>query len=313
MHRRLWGLLALLCLCCVFYMVWGVHAPWSFVLPFRGAKLGALILVGSTVATASLLFQTITHNRILTPSIMGFDALYLLLLAGAVFWLGGMTVAGASPHLVFLITACALMLASLALFGPLLRSARGDLLRMVLTGIIFGALFRSLTSFLERMIDPNEFAIIQAASFARFTQIETDLLALSACVSGVVLLRCWWIRHRLDVLALGRDAAISLGVAPRWLEMEALMLIAVLVSVSTALVGPLAFLGLLVLSVARLVTPSEKHAVLIPSAALIAAITLVGGQTIMEHVMNLSTPLVVVIDLLGGAVFLALLMKGSKR
>ncbi|MCG3269516.1 iron chelate uptake ABC transporter family permease subunit [Yoonia sp. I 8.24] len=313
MNRRLWGLFALLLLSCAFYMLWGVRAPWSFVLPFRGVKLGALILVGCTVSTASLLFQTITQNRILTPSIMGFDALYLLLLSGAVFWLGGMTVAGARPQIVFLVTASALIIASLLLFGTLMRSVRGDLLRMVLTGIIFGALFRSLTSFLERMIDPNEFAVVQAASFARFTQIETDLLALSACISGITLLRCWAIRHRLDVLALGRDTATSLGEPPRRLELEGLILIAILVSVSTALVGPLAFLGLLVLSLARLVTPSEKHAILIPSAGLIAAITLVGGQAVMEHVMALSTPLVVVIDLLGGAVFLALLLKGSGR
>ncbi|MDO6589847.1 enterobactin ABC transporter permease [Loktanella sp. D2R18] len=313
MNRRLWGLFALLLLSCAFYMLWGVRAPWSFVLPFRGAKLGALILVGCTVSTASLLFQTITQNRILTPSIMGFDALYLLLLSGAVFWLGGMTVAGAPPQIVFLVTASALIIASLLLFGTLMRSVRGDLLRMVLTGIIFGALFRSLTSFLERMIDPNEFAVVQAASFARFTQIETDLLALSAGVSGLALLRCWVIRHRLDVLALGRDTAMSLGEPPRRLELESLILIAILVSVSTALVGPLAFLGLLVLSLARLITPSEKHAILIPSAGLIAAITLVGGQAVMEHVMALSTPLVVVIDLLGGAVFLALLLKGSGR
>lgn len=313
MAKRIWLFAALLGLSCMLFMVWGARAPWSFVLPFRGVKLAALLLVGVSVSTATLMFQTITQNRILTPSIMGFDALYVFLLTGAVFVLGGMTVVQVPPHVTFLVSAATLTLASQLLFGTLLATAQPDLLRMVLTGIIFGALFRSLTSFLQRMIDPNEFAVIQVASFARFTQIETDLLALSAIITAAVLARVWHLRHRLDVLALGRGTAITLGEPPRRLELETLSLIAILVSVSTALVGPVAFLGLLVVSIARLVTPTETHRYLIPSAGLIAGVTLVGGQLLMERAFGLATPLSVVIDLVGGLVFLGLLLKGLRR
>jgi iron complex transport system permease protein len=304
------GLLALFC---VLFMTWNARGPWSFLLPFRGTKLAGLLLVGMSVSTATLLFQTITQNRILTPSIMGFDALYVFLLTLAVYLLGGMTVVHIPPQVTFLMTAGTLTLAALLLFGTLLRTTKSDLLRMILTGIIFGALFRSLTSFLQRMIDPNEFAVIQVASFARFTQIEVVLLALSALITALVLGRIWLIRNRLDVLALGRTTAITLGEPPRRLELEALVLIALLVSVSTALVGPIAFLGLLVVSIARLITPTEAHSILLPSAALIAGLTLVGGQFLMERAFRLSTPLSVVIDLVGGAVFLILLLKGVRR
>lgn len=313
MARRIWLLAALLALCCVLYMVWGVRAPWSFVIPFRGTKLAALLLVGVSVSTATLIFQTVSQNRILTPSIMGFDALYVFLLTSAVFAFGGMNLVQVPPQVTFLVAAFTLSVASMLLFGTLLTKAQSDLLRMILTGIIFGALFRSLTSFLQRIIDPNEFAMIQVASFARFTQIETDLLALSAAITALVLARVWHLRHRLDVLTLGRETAITLGEPPRRLELEALFLIAILVSVSTALVGPVAFLGLLVVSIARLVTPTEAHRYLLPLTALIAAITLVGGQFLMEHAFQLTTPLSVVIDLVGGLVFLVLLLKGLKR
>ncbi len=313
MARRVWLLAALLGLCCGLYMVWGARAPWSFVLPFRGTKLAALLLVGLCVSTATLMFQTITQNRILTPSIMGFDALYVFLLTSAVFVLGGMTFVLVPPQVTFLVAATALTFAALLLFGTLLTTAQSDLLRMILTGIIFGALFRSLTSFLQRMIDPNEFAVIQVASFARFTQIETDLLALSSLITAAVLARAWGLRHRLDVLCLGRGTAITLGEPPRRLELEALILIAILVSISTALVGPVAFLGLLVVSLARLITPTETHRYLFPSAALVAGITLVGGQLLMERAFRLTTPLSVVIDLIGGLVFLVLLLKGLRR
>ncbi|WP_235438908.1 iron chelate uptake ABC transporter family permease subunit [Candidatus Rhodobacter oscarellae] len=294
-------------------MTWGARAPWGFVLPFRGTKLAALLLVGVSVSTATLMFQTITQNRILTPSIMGFDALYVFLLTSAVFAFGGMNFVQVQPQITFLVAAVALTCASLLLFSTMLITARSDLLRMVLTGIIFGALCRSLTSFLQRMMDPNEFAVVQVASFARFTQIETDLLALAAVITSFVFARAWQLRHRLDVLALGRGTAITLGEPPRRLELEVLILIAILVSVSTALVGPVAFLGLLVVSIARLITRTETHRYLFPSAALIAGVTLVGGQLLMERVFQLTTPLSVVIDLVGGLVFLMLLLKGLRR
>ncbi|MCV6592858.1 MAG: iron chelate uptake ABC transporter family permease subunit [Silicimonas sp.] len=295
------------------YMVLGARGSWSFILPFRGAKLAALLLVAMSISTATLLFQTIARNRILTPSIMGFDALYVMIVTLAVFFLGSRNFL-AIPELVTYLTALAVMvLAALLLFGTLLLQTREDIMRMMLTGVILGALFRSLTSFATRMIDPNEYAVIQVASYARFNQIDTDLLGVSALLCLGALLAAWRIRHRLDVLALGREAAINLGLNPRRAAIEVLILVAVLVAVSTAFVGPIAFLGLLVVSLAHLVTPSGSHAILLPSAALISALTLVGGQTLLDRVLGLSTPLAVVIDFLGGILFLALLLTRMRR
>ncbi|AKS46356.1 iron complex transport system permease protein [Octadecabacter temperatus] len=313
MRRRLIWLAVALCLCCVAYMTIGVRGPLSFVIPFRGTKLAALILVGVSISTSTVLFQTVSQNRILTPSIMGFDALYVMILTGAVFFLGGMTVALVSAHLAFAVTACAMTLAALLLFSTLLQSVHNNLMRMILTGIVLGALFRALTDFMQRLIDPNEFSVIQGASFARFTQIETDLLLLASVVCGVAVVLAWRMRFALDVLTLGREAAVNLGLDLQRVQMQALILTAVLVAVSTALVGPVAFLGLLVVSLARLATPVERHGVIFISASLISAITLIGGQTVLERVFHLSTPLSVVIDLLGGALFLILLLKGQRR
>ncbi|MFC6589053.1 iron chelate uptake ABC transporter family permease subunit [Sulfitobacter pacificus] len=186
-------------------------------------------------------------------------------------------------------------------------------MRMLLTGIIFGALFRAGTGFLQRMIDPNEYSVVQVASYARFARVDAALLAVAGGVTCVALIAAWRMRHRLDVLALGPDVAINLGEDPRRGMFQALIIIAVLVSVSTALVGPLAFLGLLVVSLAHLITPTASHQVLLPSAALVSGITLVGGQFLLERVLHLTTPLVVVIDVVGGVVFLILLLRGRHR
>lgn len=311
--KRLILLAVLLGLCCLGYMTLGARGSWSFILPFRGTKLAALLIVGAAISTATVLFQTLTTNRILTPSIMGFDALYMLILVVAVYFLGGQGYIQLPAELVFLVNVIAMTGAALLLFGTLLGSAQGDLMRMILTGIIFGTLFRSLSSFLTRMIDPNEFTFIQVGSFAQFNRVNTDLLTIGGGLLLLTLGLVWRMRARLDVIALGRDAAVGLGVDHRVEQIKILILISVLISVSTALVGPVAFLGLLVVSLAHLITPSARHAVILPSAALIAAITLIGGQAVLERVFKLTTPLSAVIDLFGGALFLFLLLRGTRK
>lgn len=309
---RIAVLAGLLLVCCAAYLSLGARGDWSFVLAFRGPKLAALLLVGFAVSWATLIFQTITENRILTPNIMGFDALYLLLLAGLVWSLGARTYQDLPAQGVMALNAGLMCGASLLLFLTLMRSSHGDLLRMILTGVTLAVLFRSLTSYVQRVIDPNEYDVVQAASFARFSNIETDLLTLAALFSIGAGTMVWRMRHRLDVLPLGPVLSTSLGESPQRAQWQVLILVSVLVSVSTALVGPVAFFGLLVTSLTYLVIPSPRHGHLLPAAALIASITLVGGQTVLERILNFSTPLSVVIEFTGGLIFLFLLLRSLR-
>ncbi|MEP1765273.1 MAG: iron chelate uptake ABC transporter family permease subunit [Sulfitobacter sp.] len=295
------------------YMTLGARGNWGFVLPFRGNKLATLLLVSVAVSTATVLFQTITQNRILTPAIMGFDALYVLILTVLIFLLGAPEFQRLSGISQFTMNTGLMMAAALVLFGTLLRQNGTDLIRMLLTGIIFSVLFRSLTGFLQRMIDPNEYAVVQVSSYARFVRVDAALLGVAGCITAVALIATWRMRYRLDVLALGAQSAINLGETPKRSQFQVLVIVAVLVSVSTAIVGPMAFLGLLVVSLAHLMTPTSRHSILLPSAALISAITLVGGQMVLERVLGLRTPLIVVIDVVGGMVFLFLLLRGRAK
>jgi iron complex transport system permease protein len=312
-HKRLFLLGTVLALCVAGYLLLGSRGNWGFVLAFRANKLAALLLVALSVSTATVLFQTITRNHILTPAVMGFDALYLLILTVLVFMLGAQDFVRLPELGQFVLNTVLTMGAALALFGTLLSRGGTDLFRMILTGIIFAGLFRSITSFLQRLIDPNDYVVVQSASFARFSRIDIGLLTLAAVLTVVALIAAWRMRHKLDVLSLGPEAATNLGEDPRRGMFTVLVIVSVLVSVSTALVGPLAFLGLLVVSVARQITPTVSHAVLLPSAALVSAITLVGGQLLLEHLLQLSTPLIVVVDVLGGLVFLTLLLRRKPR
>lgn len=290
----------------VFYMTLGVKGNWGFVLGFRGAKLLALVTVATAVALSTMVFQTISGNRILTPSVMGFDSLYLLIQTGLIFAFSGLGVAMMGVYTKFALETTLMLVASLALFGTLL-SRKPDIDRMILTGIIFGVLFRSLTSLLNRMIDPNEFSVVQSASFARFNTVDANLTWIAAAIT-LVLGALLMARHRqLDVMALGRDAAVNLGLDFDRESRRLLVLIAVLVSVSTALVGPVVFFGLLVSALAHQFTATWHHSELLPLSAALAATILVGSQTLFERVLGLQTSVSVVIEALGGLVFLALI------
>ncbi|OIQ28033.1 MAG: enterobactin ABC transporter permease [Alphaproteobacteria bacterium MedPE-SWcel] len=311
--RRLVLLSVLLLLCALGYLFTDVKGSLEFALMFRGKKLAALLLISASQAVAAVMFQTISGNRILTPSIMGFDALYVLILTTAVVFLGAPTYQRLDSGLLMLANATLMCGAAILLFGLLLRRGRDDLMRMLLTGVVLAVMLRSVTGLMQRVIDPNEYAVVQAASFARFARAETDLLGVSAALCLVALAFAWRMRHRLDVLALGPVVSTSLGEPPLKGQRWALLLISVLVSVSTALVGPVAFFGLLVSALTYMVLPTYRHAVLLPGSALIAGVILVGGQWALERVFSFSTPLSVVVEFLGGLVFLLLLLKGLKR
>jgi iron complex transport system permease protein len=308
-HRRLILLAGLLAVASCGFMLIDARGTWSFLLTFRGTRLAALALVGAAIGIATVMFQTVSGNRILTPSIMGLDALYLLIQSGLVFTLGSTAYVQIDPRLKFVSEAALMMVAAAMLFNALLRRGQGDLNRLLLVGVIFGTLFRSLTTLVQRLIDPNAFAVLQSASFARFSTVDTELLLVAALLIALGTGYGWTMRHALDVAALGRETAISLGVEHGRVTRWTLVAVALLVSATTALVGPVAFFGLLVASLAYAVMRAQRHAVLLPASALIGALALVAGQTVFERVLGMASTLSVVVEFAGGLLFLFLLLR----
>lgn len=314
MHaKKLIIMSVLLALACIAFMTIGAKGSWSFLVVFRGTKLLALLLVSVAISVATLLFQTISGNRILTPSIMGFDALYLLVQTLLVFTLGGFTYVALDGQLKFLAEVGVMLFAATLLFTTIMGKGKQDLHRMVLVGIIFGVLFRSLSGFLQRIIDPNDFAILQGASFAQFSSVDKELLGVSILLVSGCCMVIWRHRHVLDVIALGRNNAINLGVNYERTSFLVLVLVATLVSVSTALVGPVAFFGLLVTSLAHFIMNTHRHSILLPASILIASIILVTGQTAFERILKSQSTLSVTVEFFGGLLFLLLLFRGKMK
>ncbi|MFN3273838.1 MAG: iron chelate uptake ABC transporter family permease subunit [Paracoccus sp. (in: a-proteobacteria)] len=316
-RRALWllaGLALLLAGLSALWMWQGLGAGnRGFILGLRATKLAALVVVGVAVGVATVLFQTVAANRVLTPSIMGFDALYVLLQTGLIAGLGTSGFVGLPQGGKFLAEIAVMAVLACLLFGTLLLRGARDVPRMILTGVILGVLFRSVAGFLGRVMDPNEFAVVQAVSFASFNRVEAGLIPIAMAVTAAAVGLAWRMSARLDVLALGRDAAVSLGLRHQAVVLAVLALVAVLVSVSTALVGPVAFFGLIVAGLAHGLMRCAAHAVLLPAAGLIAACLLVGGQWLFERQLGQAATLSVVVEFAGGLFFLYLLLKGRIR
>lgn len=249
-ERRVTWLALALMLASAGFLAWQLRGPMAFILELRAVKLGALICVGAATGAATVMFQTIAMNRLLTPGIVGIDALFVLFQTLLVAALGGLGAAQIHGALRFVIETAVLMTATGALFGLLLRKGAGDVTRMILTGVILGMMLRGLAEMVQRMLDPSEFSVVQQALFASFGRVDTGQLA----AAGGLMVIALWLAQRmasaLDVAALGRDTARGLGLDHDRLVRRALLLVAGLVSVSTALVGPLTFLGLLSASLA---------------------------------------------------------------
>ena len=305
------GLLAVLSI--ALFMTLGAKGSWSFVLSFRGKKLLSLALVAYSVAVSTVLFQTVTNNRILTPSIMGFDALYVLIKTSIVFFLGIGALISIDGQIQFLVEVLVMVGASSLLFRWLFLGEERSLHLLVLVGIVFGILFRSLGNFMQRMLDPGAFNVLQDTLFASFSMTDPAILGVSCIIVLAVSVVGLRLMHTYDVLSLGRAQAINLGVAYKRTVAIILVMVSVLVSVSTALVGPVTFFGLLVATLAHSLVGNSRHRYVLPAAILLAIIALVGGQTLLERVFAFDTALSIIIEFLGGLVFIFLVLRRSAR
>lgn len=285
---------------------------WEFALHYRALKIAAIAIVSWCVAYSTIAFQTLTNNRILTPSIMGFEAVFMLFQTLLVFIHGENSLQAVGTVGNFVISTLLMIGFAFLLYFLIYKRGVDNMFLLLLIGLVLGTLLNTLSSFLQLLLDPNNFFIVQGKMFASFSNINQELLGYAFAIVAVVLLIGMRYTNRLDVLALGKNQAINLGLDYDKNIQMFLTLIAIMVAVSTALVGPVLFLGLLVSNLTYEILKTYKHHILIPACALVTLIVLVGGQFLAERILNLSTPISVIINFVGGIYFMFLLLKRKK-
>ncbi|MDY4814348.1 MAG: iron chelate uptake ABC transporter family permease subunit [Turicibacter bilis] len=312
-HKVLYILLLLVIVCSVLFLVYGLNPnSYQYALSRRIPKLIAIAMTGSGIAVSSVIFQTVTNNRILTPSVLGLDSLYNLFQTLIVFSLGSLNVALMGSNLNFLIAGGLMIVFSLFLFKMMFRRENTNLFFLLMIGMIFGTLFSSLSSFMQMVMDPNEFLIVQNKMFASFNNVKSSLLGISTITMGLTL---FWVlkdAKKLDVIALGKEQAINLGIDYDRMVRKMLVAVAILVSVSTALVGPITFLGILVTNLAYQMIKDYRHSIVIPTSILLSLLALIGGQFLVERVFQFNTTIGVIINFVGGLYFIYILLKEER-
>ncbi|USK59422.1 iron chelate uptake ABC transporter family permease subunit [Peribacillus asahii] len=299
-------------ICILLYGFYDIKGGFDYAFPKRMVRVTAMVVTGVAIAYSTVVFQTITHNRILTPSVMGLDSMYEVVQTLIYFFAGSLSVWVLNKYLNFGAAIIAMVLFALILYRFLFRADKHPIYLLLLIGMILGTLLGSLVTFLQVLIDPVEYLSLQTRLFASFTNVNSDLLYIAIGILFLAFIYGYRIMGKLDVMSLGRENAINLGINYDRLVMNILILSSVLIATSTALVGPITFFGLIVANLSYQYLVTYKHSVLILGASLISIIALVGGQFLIEHIFELRTTLSVIINFIGGIYFIYLLLKESR-
>lgn len=295
------------------YLLTDVPGSLGYALKIRSRTLAAMAVVAVAVAVSTVVFHTITQNRILTPSIMGFDAFYMLISTVIVFVSGASALLRADEVTLWLVQVLVMVAFSVLLFTWLFGGRRRSIHLMLLVGIVLGTFFRAFTEWMQRMLDPLDFQVLTDTMFASLTRPDRTLLVLTALLVGAACAVLVPLLRTLDVLSLGEPAAIGLGVNHRRVVMVVFGAVSVMIAASTALVGPILFFGLIVANLAYTYAGSFRHAWTVPTAALLGMLCLLGGQLILDRVFGFGASLSIIIELVGGLFFLYLVLRKGAR
>jgi len=266
-----------------------------------GRSIPALIAMGGSaflIAVVSLSFQTIVDSKILTPSMIGFDSIFMGTQTLIVFLFGTTTPLFLNPHVNFIVSSTTMVVISFFMYSAVLRRSKNNMVFLLMFGLVLSGIVSSGTRYLQTIMSFYEFTQVQALINVSLNNVNQALIYM--VVPLMLILALFMIfRHRTyNVLTLGSEQARGLGVDYQKELNFNLILIAIGMSLSTALIGSLTFLGLLAVNFARMILKTHRHLPLFIISGLVAVITLILGEAVVELIQG-AVPVTVVINLVG--------------
>ena len=278
----------------------------------RAPKLAAMTLTAVSIGGASIVFQTIINNTIVTPCLLGMNTLYTLIHTAVVFFLGSSSIVASNANLAFGVDVILMGITATLLYGWIFRKTKHNVLYVLLVGTVLTSFFGSVQTTLTRVMDPNEYDALLSSLVASFSNINSEILLFSALLLAGVAFALRRELALLDVLTLGKEQAINLGVDYDRCIRRLLLGVTLCIAVATAMVGPISFLGLIIANLSRQLLRTYRHSQLVAGSALFGMAVLVGGQLIVEQVYSYAVPVSVFITVGGGVYFLYLLVARKK-
>ncbi|WP_436872904.1 iron chelate uptake ABC transporter family permease subunit [Acinetobacter haemolyticus] len=296
------------------YLGWNLGVAWQYALGLRLRTVAAIVVAGVAVGVSTLVFHTIVNNRVVTPQALGLDKLYELSKTSIIYFFGASTLLSLNFVTDYLISLLLMVTFALLLYRFIFQKvAQQNIYFLLLVGLICSTLFDNMTTFFQVLLDPDEFQVAAYAGFASFNVVKLETVALSLLTILPILFYSFRHYHILNVMALGRDHALNLGLNYDKISRLLLILVVLALASATALAGPMMFLGLLVLNITLELFKTHHHHILLLGIVLVSVLCLMLGQFIVLHVLNFKTTLSVIISFVGGIYFFWILLKENKK
>ena len=270
------------------------------------------ILTGASLAIGGAVMQTILRNPLATPYTTGVSAGASM--GAALFIYLDFSILGTGLGYYQTIAANAIVFAMLPTAAILMVSAYRHVTptTMILAGIALMYVFTASTSILMLMADPDnvqetyEWSI---GSLARGSWNNIGLVALGVAPCMLVL---GLLSRQIGVMNAGAAGAKGMGVNVKAVRNCALLVIAAMTSVTVGVTGGIGFMGLVAPHVARILVGSDMR-YLLPCSAILGALILLCADIVSRSIVSASIPVGVLTAIIGGPVFIAILIKGSRK
>lgn len=285
---------------------------FRYAMKIRIPKLIAMLVTAAAIGGASIVFQSVINNTIVTPCLLGMNSLYTLIHTAVVFVAGSGSFLVVNGNISFAVDLVLMGVAATVIYSYLFRKTNHNILYVLLIGTVLTSFFGSIQSTLVRVMNPNEYDSLLASLVASFSNINSEIIVFAVLLLAVLIFALRRELALLDVLTLGRDQAVNLGVDYDRAIRRLLLGVALCIAIATAMVGPISFLGLIIANLSRQLLKTYRHSQLIAGSALFGMIVLAGGQMIVEQVFVYAVPVSVFITVGGGIYFLYLLL-GKRR
>lgn len=298
------------------YMLAGVNFAnpklLQYSMKIRTPKVIAMLITAFAIGGASVVFQSIINNNIVTPCLLGMDALYTLIHTVVYFFAGSASILVYNENLSFAVDLVLMGITATFIYSYLFKKTKYNILYVLLIGTVLTSFFSSVQTTLTRIMDPNEYDTLLVTLVASFSNIHSEIIILSVVVLAAIIVSLRKELRQLDVLTLGKDQATNLGVDYDKSIRKLLLGVTLCIALATAMVGPLAFLGLIIANLSRQLLKTYHNKLLVIGSALFGTIVLIGGQTIVERIFTYTVPVSVFITVGGGVYFLYLLLRKKR-
>ncbi len=294
-----------------------IHDSWQYIiLNYRLPKAITAILVGSGLSICGLLMQTLFRNPLAGPFVLGISSGASLGVAS--FILGIAIFSGSLSRLLFsnIAIALAASVGSFVVLAAVMLAARRikNTMSILIIGLMFGSFTAAIISVLSYF---SSAAQLQQYIFWTFGSLGNlgwnEILILTGIYSiSIILLSS--ILKPLNSLLLGENYAVSLGVNLKKTRNTTLLITGLLTGTITAFSGPIAFIGLAVPHVTKLViNKTSNHKIIIPAVAIIGAIAMLISDTIAQlPASEYTLPINAVTSLFGAPIVIWLLIRKRK-